>query len=568
MSVFAPTGSNWQMVGAVYADFAKEGHIEMDEGQGVLVNSPQDDARENIHTKWEHGDLELELDVLMPKGSNSGIYFQGRYEVQLLDSWNIAVPAHKDMGGIYQQWDETKPDGEKGFGGIPPRINAARSPGLWQHFHIFFRAPRFDDNGNKIRDARFDYVYLNGVLLHEKISVSGPTRAHQLDGEAALGPLFFQGDHGSVAFRNIRYKTYGIDTLSLSNLQYRSYTGRWDHLPKFDSLKPFKEGTSDYIDIQNASETPNDFGVTFSGDLNIPTTGRYLFELEADDRAALIIDTQMVALDNEKGGNKVVGLADLMAGKLPFKLRYQQERGRSGLHLRYEGPEISWRSLAKPPAEETVRKQQDPIWIEVGEQPEMVRGFVMHADEKLTHTISVGTPQGIHFSYNLNQGALVKAWKGGFANVTNMWQGRGASQLLLPLNAAIQAPNLSSIAVIDEGTNWPDSAKHLQYLGYDLGEDQMPIFRFRMDEMRMSDRMLISEGKLKRQISVEGEGSTDVQLLLASALAIIQQPNGLFNINGQYFIDTEMDAFIQNFADHSELRVNFSSDLASYELIW
>ena len=57
-------------------------------------------------TKWDHGDLLLELDVLLPKGSNSGIYFQGRYELQLKDSWGVKNPLGSDMGGFHNNWEK------------------------------------------------------------------------------------------------------------------------------------------------------------------------------------------------------------------------------------------------------------------------------------------------------------------------------------------------------------------------------------------------------------------------------------------------------------------------------
>ncbi|NJO01592.1 MAG: DUF1080 domain-containing protein [Bacteroidia bacterium] len=78
------------------------------DGQGILINMNNDTLKDHLLTTWEHGDIELELEVMVPKGSNSGIYLQGRYEVQLLDSWGKADPAYSDIGGIYRNW-ETEP---------------------------------------------------------------------------------------------------------------------------------------------------------------------------------------------------------------------------------------------------------------------------------------------------------------------------------------------------------------------------------------------------------------------------------------------------------------------------
>jgi len=67
-------------------------------GTGILLNMNDDAKKTNLQTVFEHSDIELELEVMLPKGSNSGIYLQGRYEVQLLDSWGVKDPSFSDIG--------------------------------------------------------------------------------------------------------------------------------------------------------------------------------------------------------------------------------------------------------------------------------------------------------------------------------------------------------------------------------------------------------------------------------------------------------------------------------------
>jgi hypothetical protein len=161
------------------------------------VNGP-DGKTSDILSRLEHGDVEVHVEFMVPKGSNSGVYLQGRYEVQILDSWGVEEPTHGDCGGIYQRWR----DGE-GFEGHAPRENASRPPGEWQSFDIVFRAPRFDAAGGKTAHARFVSVVHNGVLVHQDVEVTGPTRAAAYEDEKPRGPLMLQGDHGPVAYRNI-----------------------------------------------------------------------------------------------------------------------------------------------------------------------------------------------------------------------------------------------------------------------------------------------------------------------------------------------------------------------------
>jgi hypothetical protein len=119
---------------------------------------------------------------------NSGFYAQGRYEVQILDSFGEA--GLKDhCGAIY--------------GVAAPRVNMCYPPLSWQTYDIEFRAARFDQNGNKIENARMT-VRHNGVLIHENVEIPGPTRAALISTESPEpGPVYLQ-DHGNpVRFRNI-----------------------------------------------------------------------------------------------------------------------------------------------------------------------------------------------------------------------------------------------------------------------------------------------------------------------------------------------------------------------------
>jgi hypothetical protein len=169
-------------------------------GQGVLVNGDKGRTN-NLLTTAEHGDVEAHVEFVVPEGSNSGVYFQGRYEIQVLDSWGVKRPNHSDCGGIYQRWADGR-----GFEGHPPRVNASKAPGQWQSFDVQFRAPRFDKQGKKIANAVFLKVVHNGKVIHENVEVTGPTRAATYGDEKPTGPLMLQGDHGPVAYRNLRIK--------------------------------------------------------------------------------------------------------------------------------------------------------------------------------------------------------------------------------------------------------------------------------------------------------------------------------------------------------------------------
>ncbi|QRR00189.1 3-keto-disaccharide hydrolase [Dyadobacter sandarakinus] len=203
LSEFEPTTSNWKLVKSVsFSPTTDEKSFEP--GTGIVLALPVKPDTGHLFTKMQHGDIELEFDFAVASKSNSGVYLQGRYEAQIFDSWGVKKPDFYDCGGIYQRWDEGRTP-KKGFEGTPPAQNACKAAGEWQHFRIVFQAPRFDRNGKKTVNAKFLKVELNGVLVHENIEVTGPTRSAAFEDERASGPLMFQGDHGPVALRNIRY---------------------------------------------------------------------------------------------------------------------------------------------------------------------------------------------------------------------------------------------------------------------------------------------------------------------------------------------------------------------------
>lgn len=156
----------------------------------------------NLVTAQKFGDMELYLEFMLAKGSNSGVYLHGLYEVQVFDSFGSTEPIKSsDGGGIYHRWIDNR-----GVGGSAPRVNACRMPGQWQSYLILFRAPRFDGVGRKTENARFLRVVYNGTLVQENVEVEGPTRAALEIPEAPLNPLMLQGDHGPVAYKDIYWR--------------------------------------------------------------------------------------------------------------------------------------------------------------------------------------------------------------------------------------------------------------------------------------------------------------------------------------------------------------------------
>ena len=152
----------------------------------------------DLKTRAKFGDCQLHIEWAAPaevRGrsqgrGNSGVFLQGLYEVQVLDSYENPTYADGQAGAIYGQW--------------PPLANATRKPGEWQAYDIVFEAPRFE--GEKLVKPAYMTVFLNGVVLHNRRELMGPTVYRQVAKYApqpAEAPLVLQ-DHGNpVQFRNI-----------------------------------------------------------------------------------------------------------------------------------------------------------------------------------------------------------------------------------------------------------------------------------------------------------------------------------------------------------------------------
>jgi len=152
-----------------------------------------------IKTVRSFGDCQLHIEWRSPSvvdgtgqgRGNSGIFLMGKYELQVLDSYNNETYYNGQAGSIYKQFI--------------PLVNASKGPGEWQIYDVIFSAPRFNPEGQLLSPAYFT-VFHNGVLIQNHVGLRGPTEfiglpAYKVHAEKL--PVSLQ-DHGNpVSFRNI-----------------------------------------------------------------------------------------------------------------------------------------------------------------------------------------------------------------------------------------------------------------------------------------------------------------------------------------------------------------------------
>ena len=228
--------SDWTMAGNAFLHPRNENLLATKEGTGVIMNGRRAKSQPLV-SKQEFGDARIHVEFVISKGSNSGVYIQGRYELQICDSWqepNGLYPG-SECGGIYPRWDESRMT--RPYEGHSPAVNASRPAGEWQSFDVVFRAPRFDREGKKVASACFVKVIHNGKVIHSNVELGGPTRGSSQANESGIGPIVLQGDHGPVAFRNIWVVPIDLDKMGLTNPFFAMDTGTIDEARKTAKLQ-------------------------------------------------------------------------------------------------------------------------------------------------------------------------------------------------------------------------------------------------------------------------------------------------------------------------------------------
>ncbi len=582
LSAFRTPGSNWQIVGSASASLDTDNELLTQPGKGVLVNLPGSQAQEDLYSAFEHGDVDLELEFMMARNSNSGIYLQGQYEIQLLDSHGKTTVTYGDCGGIYQRWDEARGQGNQGFEGQAPRAQVTKAPGLWQKLTISFQAPRFSASGARISPAKILLVTLNGHPIHEQVTLSGPTRGSDKPHDIPMGPLRIQGDHGPVAFRNVRIRTYDLATIETKDLQYQVFTGAYDQLPALSTLQPVASGTMEALTSEVIQENDK-FITNITGKLVLPRDGRYEVDLNTLGNGQLFVDGKEVI---PYGWWEQQGSFEGIAGEIPFQLIYHKRDSwyNNGIALSVSGPGMRSQPLhlrSSMPLSSPV----NPIFVDVTDQTTLMRCFIDYSEadysRRVVHAVSVGSPSGLHYTYDPDRATLVQGWRGDFLDATPMWHDRGDGSSR-PRGAVEVFGDKAGVAYsAGNQMAWPEEVPAdlgYHFEGYRLNASKEPVFLYKLGDAQVADhwQALSTRTGLQRTVELNGKAPAGALLKLAEGVDIQQvgkTSSGMTYLVDQRFylhLPVAASASVVQRAGRSFLVVDLSnvSQQLQYSLQW
>lgn len=509
--------SNWKPAASVLVNPLKA-DIKTKAGNGVLVGKPG----QPVTLLTNASDVRLVLDVMLSPGAEATLTL-GATIIRLADNWGNANINASTFGAI---------EGTA----LLPLQNAVKAPGLWQPLEIQLQS------GGK-GPANLEKMTLNGNVLYESLVLPSTTGG-------TSGTVTLNVKKGTVAVRNIGYQLISDRQVAkLTNIRYKLYENRTETVSEAElaNLKLVKEDTVSALTYEVSFGQPRWHGILYTGELVVDKTGPYTVALQQGGWAALHIDGKEVLANTRLDlGYMNTAKINLTAGKHPFKLFFGRSWPRPGLGFFISAPDTKFQAL-HPRASLPEPDPVGEIAVEPTTKPSVIRSFVNFGSKKKTHCISVGSPSGLNYTVDLNQGALLQVWRGPFADVTEMWYERGEPQLLKPLGTLAVLAAQNPLALLANATQfWPDSLSdnELKYKGLSMDKQGYPAMQYGLRDLEVTDAILPdADGKsFTRMLTVKGPDNESLYCRLASGSSLEEVTKGLYSVDGKYYIRIDSKA--------------------------
>ncbi len=409
-----------------------------------------------------------------------------------------------------------------------------KAAGLWQTVDVWYK------NGGTKGPSVLEKLALNGVTVRETQTLSNNK----------LGPLTMMANAGTVAIRNVGYRVMSPQKVAQWNgpLSYTIVEGGYIQNPEDAARKKvLKQDTTTQLNYEVAYGQPRQYSMFFTGKLNALQTGDYIFDLNQGGLAALWVDgKEVIPIQHLELGQPNSGKATLTAGPHDVKVYFSRSWFRPGLGLFVSQagtrPQPLHAPASLPEPDPVAVVSVNPDYSDAQNPSQRVRSFVQVPGEKTkrTHSLSVGSPTGMHYTVDLNQMALLQAWKGDFANVTEMWYERGEPQLLTPLGALVRLPAQPALALLNnENIAWPDSVGEntLQYKGLTVDKKGIPTVEYSLAGSTVTDIIRPEGDALVRTLTLNGSPDGTPYCRVATGSSVEEVSKGLYAINDRsYYI--------------------------------
>lgn len=377
----------------------------------------------------------------------------------------------------------------------------------------------------------------------------------------------------------------------LTDGKFQLFLGKWTQLPDFSKLKPAREGALDDNLIQlKFDDYKNEYGIRFTGKLEVKTEGEYSFRVSSDDGARLSIDGNVIV--NNDGshppGDGVIGRYGFKPGQHQFQLDYFQGDGGAAIYVSWEGPGFSETWLSKDQigtvAMHQRRDDDHGIPLVVKDEAIIYRNFIRGVNMR---GIGVGYPGGVNAAYDADLCNVGMIWRGGFMDAKRHWSDRGDG-IQPPLGyAVVELDKNVLLAVLPSAdTPWPPQPQDIpngdwpagfRFTGYTLDKKEIPTFFSTCDGVKVEDHMEAGPApgqpgqkgaSLQRVITLRSDKAVEgLHLRLASGEKIAAGKDGVFPLGEGIQLKVQ-GAILRKSNNNPELLVpvNFKEGVARIEV--
>jgi hypothetical protein len=519
--------NTWNAIGSINIH-PFENKIDISKGNMELYSAK---AGSEIKSNKTFGSFKLEFEILQNEETEAVFSIGDGLMISLSNSSASKMPELGSVKTSAGAWNKVAQD-------------VCKHTGLWQKIELLYKA-----SDGKM-PAVLEKVKINGVLqVQNFVSQNRNEKPNQIG---------FTLNKGVLALRNVKYAFLGnAKPISISNLSYvLQETEGWDHTFEVKKTPPI-HGISDELSFR----IPNDykeFILTYSGNMKVDKDGLYAFTLDYQGVSDLQIDGKKVAGSNEFTYRiPETQLIDLKEGMHTFEYKYQRIWWPPGFGIFISGSNFgayalhSSNNLSVPKVVGGIYENMD------GNRTRVIRSFMNYKGVKRTSVMTVGTPEKRHYSIDLNDGSMLYAWKGDFADVTEMWHERGEPQLIEALGQIISMsgkPNFFQ--------NEKDVTVFKEYF---LDTKGIPTYLHALNGQKVSRKLEPLKNGFEITLSTENK---DIKYLLAEDQNIEKLSESLFRTS-DYYIQLSHPSSAKISIKNGLMQLSGSaSAIESYTLIW